>query len=138
MKHIKQKPNQCWLAAVCMVESLNYKHWSRYYPTQQNKYKTIAISNWQHQLISSLAVWYDTKRFINRQSILPSDDNCPIDLSGKGIIIVGDMYGNHAIAFEDGLIYNPNADKPCTWDEFMKHSKQNNRRWIIKDIQRKP
>ena len=134
MRHIKQKPNQCWLASICMVENLDYKHWSRYYPTKRGNIYTV---EWQHKLLSSLAVWYDTEKFRGKYGNTPSDDS-PIDLSGKGIIIVGDRFGNHAIAFENGLIYNPNQDKPCTWKEFMTHSRRIGRRWLVKDIQRKP
>jgi len=133
MKHIKQKTNQCWLAAICMVEGLNYDKWSRYYPTTE---KNILISEWQHKLISSLAVWYNTESFKGKYDVMPMDDSP--DLSGRGVIIVGDMHGNHAVAFENGLIYNPNQTKPYTWEEFIKHSKNQGRYWGIKDIQRKP
>jgi hypothetical protein len=47
-----------------------------------------------------------------------------IDLSGKGYIGVHWKNAGHAMAFEDGMIFDPNADEPMTlvqwkkWTEF--------------------
>jgi len=130
MKHIKQKENQCWLASVCMIEDLDYEYYSRYYPTTGTKEHI----DWIYQLIQSLAFWYNTQSIRKLSAFYFPFDLYP-DLTGRGIIILGDNWGHHAVAFADGLIYNPNQDNPCSWDEFVIYFKSKGRELKVVNIQ---
>ena len=50
--------------------------------------------------------------------------NIITNLAGKGQITVkfdneGARPSAHAMAYEDGLVYDPNGDKPVTWEEWL-------------------
>jgi len=46
-----------------------------------------------------------------------------VDLSGKGLIIVKSMFSRHAVAFEDGYIFDPNFFEPVRgWEEWVRRA----------------
>ena len=116
----RQGHDECQLAVIAMLAGKTSKEvvmeaqkWTghvawRYYLVVSNREKIWAT-------VSALCHKYGIPSLLVINAITTST-NKP-DLTGKGQITIWWTDNTaHAMAFEDGLIYDPNSDTPVTWE----------------------
>lgn len=117
MRYIKQKKNQCALAAVCQIrEDLDYEKLSKSYNPESwaDQFKVTA-------LLGRTALIKDVK--ISKTSWAHSPTIRNPDLSGKGVLVIESLVApaRHCISYENGKVLDP-ADKngvSMTYADYM-------------------
>ena len=118
----KQGFNECQLATIAMLADRPLKE------VREVACRMLGTSTWLPLSVSVKAFWlivetlylyYGLTKIHPRMNQATANSTTP-DLSGKGQITVQFGSGEaHAMAFEDGLVYDPNGDKPVTWEEWV-------------------
>ena len=123
IKHQKQDYNECQLATFAMLTDktieevrilalriVNKRTWHEF---------TACVPNQKYWSLIKLICDRLGMPYFMPYSTIPSSNKSP-NLSGKGqITIKWTIDTAHAMAFEDGLVYDPNSDGPVTWEEWL-------------------
>lgn len=118
----RQGFNECQLATIAMLANRPLNE------VREVACKMLGTSTWLPLSISAAAFWliieslclhYGLTKIHPRMNQATANSTTP-DLSGKGqLTIQWTSEGAHAMAYEDGLVYDPNGDKPVTWEEWL-------------------
>jgi len=131
MKHIRQKPSQCLLAAICCINpALNYEDLAPGYARAFHEARIGAEKGrWQPVIdyIGRLAPYMQTVLASLFDAVAVGSD---ADIStGCGVVIIQLWeYGRtwrHALAYEDGLLYDP--DSGYTYPDIVSYL------WAVQD-----
>ena len=124
MKHIRQGPRECQLAVIAMLSDQSLD------TVRKAACKGANVMFWAEALGTPyfwVGVWaaFDAVGLPNLTPIdwyhaqSQSDPSSP-DLTGKGqLLVLWNDDTAHAMAFENGLVYDPNADGPMTWEAWI-------------------
>lgn len=122
IKHVRQQYGECFIASIAMVENLDYAVLRADRPPVKNGGITI----------NRLIKWLDKHGLGHYAASLENvtwnpgspgigGDDAP-NLDGRGVIIVRyDGFVGHAMAYENGLIFDPGQYAPGhgeTWDMY--------------------
>ena len=122
MKLQRQGFNECQLATIAMLADKSLDE------VRDVTCKMLGTSIWLPLSLSPAAFWlcvealclyYGLTKIHPRINQMITGSTLP-NLVGKGqITIEFHSKESHAMAYEDGLIYDPNGDKPVTWEEWL-------------------
>src|SRR5574340_319878 len=123
MKHVKQQPNECFVAAVCQVRpELNYEEVRQGF-------------QWCNEWLVEFARKYAPEAVdaLPRRDLPLVGARLP---EGRGLVLVrlmgeGKVLARHAISFEDGLVLDPRGPgTPMTFEAYLEaHSG-----WVVESI----
>ena len=125
MKIQKQGFNECQLATIAMLANRPLSE------VREVACKMLGTSTWLPLTVTLETYWLTVEAlciYFGLAEIHPkmsqATTNIKPNLSGRGQITVqfdneGAHSLTHAMAFEDGLVYDPNGDKPVTWEEWL-------------------
>lgn len=119
MNHIRKvhSRNTCLLASVCMLEGLKQEEYDplelefyRLEGTKSLRELVIAsaeLTRWSSQAYAHWREW--GKGYFCRAAPWPKD----LHLGGRGLLLIWHWFGTgHAMAYRDGVIYDPDAVEP--------------------------
>ena len=137
VKHVKQRWNECALAAACMAKEVNYFRWS-------DKFENEFGQTWADAINKPITVW-KTREFLHRilgkdtfhtGTSIPRGGSKNVHtmrrrprLGGNGVLTIVSTvdYSRHAVAYSSGVIYDSDRDGPMTWEAWA----SNRRLWKI-------
>ena len=118
----KQGFNECELATIAMLADRPLDE------VREVACKMLGTLTWLPLSLSIEAFWLTVEALcvhfglakIHPRMNQATANNTTPDLSGKGQITI-QFSGEeaHAMAFEDGLVYDPNGERPVTWEEWL-------------------
>ena len=126
MKIQKQGFNECQLATIAMLANRPLSE------VREVACKMLGTSTWlplsvtieiYWLTVEALCIYFGLAEIHPKMNQATANNTTP-NLSGKGQITIqwdneGVRSSAHAMAFEDGLVYDPNGDKPVTWEEWL-------------------
>lgn len=130
MEHITQRPEQksCLLASLCMVEGLGREEYESLNIRYESLMRQYGFARaWS--MMAGILPW--VKQGALRHSaraFCPTSGNIhnPPNLNGKGILSIvyvsrdnTPLWG-HAVAYHDGMIYDPNCATPLSFAEWAR------------------
>ncbi len=131
MKLVKQGYAECQLATIAMLANVELDNVKQYVEKLTGYPWHIYISTYKacttdpFPLIQQIYDAYNVKidlhhlHFNWKNELMPNTAMVP-DLSGKGQLLIVWQEGDaHAMAYEDGLVYDPNSAGPKTWEEWL-------------------
>jgi hypothetical protein len=141
MQDIKKsaRNNACYLAAICAVEDVSQRDYEDLEREFNRIEQTLGLTKANDQA-AELFPWTTKLLQLFRGALpLPASTASP-NLSGRGILLVTFCSCSHAVAFHDGMVYDPDAvldglrPGPLPYAEWMKSSKP----FQVVSIGRKP
>lgn len=149
MKHVKQGHNECLLAVLAMLSNralwrIKLRYWWRYGRSWCNVLEAAKkvddafvkihadTNRYAQSLGISLHIVGDRHAIVG---ILDYDKLTSADLYDRGALIIFQAIGDgHIVAFEDGMIYDPNEEGPMPFD--MWYTKIKDKFWRITQLHR--
>lgn len=139
MKHVKQAYGECVLATFAMLAGVTIEHAREKAGEAAVKLGIPWNGDWWNVFGNYLR--YDTKAFGRETANLLGLDGAKFtfttrevpsgedmrgglevpDLTGRGQLSVSFGYASHSMAYENGLVHDPNASNPSgeTWTEYL-------------------
>src|SRR3990167_4007444 len=128
MKHQQQGHNECYLATIAMLTDRTIAEVKK--ACGIRRWPTKALCDWD-KVSALIGLGYQSdlrpsfiyKTVSGERLKEPQDTtNKELDLTGKGLLVlrVGDSRHTHAMAYENGMVYDPYYTKAETWAEYHK------------------
>ena len=125
MRYIKQRPNQCLLAAYCQISDADYDTLAEDYDIKKVMYDPSSVYR-TFAPIAEVIDRYPRPRW--PIGIMGAKE--PPSLRGTGLLIIRQIYIAHAVSYENGMILDPEHDGTLeTWDTFYKRMKPSD--WYV-------
>jgi hypothetical protein len=140
MKHIHQGPSECKLATIAMLADVSLEEcrvlvckatdtvtWESVLSCGKEAFwKGIdALLPLVEKLPVKILMYKELLPIVNGVTssfggVTKYMPNESLPLQGKGEMFVGYWFRNHSVAYENGIIYDPEMYKECSFDEWMK------------------
>lgn len=124
MIHRKQRPNECALTALAMVTG----------DDEDTICRNTAVDRSHYSMAADTADWHEWQQDIEKIArvyplIAPMvalrgmniQGSPEVPLQGKGLIVIRYVWHRHAVAYENGIVFDPSLDAPLALAEYQRY-----------------